>query len=72
MAQLKMKYAQLDDSGLAKVHALEEQTNSVVLVMETIHPVAKLDEAQVKRIQQLEKELGVILIAYPKNGAMPS
>ena len=32
--------------------------------MEKIHPLAKLNEMQIKSIQELEKELGVILIAY--------
>jgi hypothetical protein len=72
MAPLKMKYAQLDDASLSKVHVLEEQTGSVVLVMEAVHPVAKLDEAQIRHIQDLERDLGVILIAYQRDGVKPS
>jgi hypothetical protein len=64
MAKTNLKYAQLDESGLQKVLAMEEATGSVVLVVEKIHPLAKLSEMQVKKIQDLEKELGVILLAY--------
>ncbi len=64
MAKLNMKYAQLDEAGMQKVQALEEQTGAVVLVMEKIHPLAKINDTQVMKIQELEKDLGVILIAY--------
>jgi hypothetical protein len=63
MAATRMKFAQLDDTGLEKVHTLEEQTGSVVLVMEKIYPIAKLTDEQIRKLQALEKELGVILIA---------
>jgi hypothetical protein len=66
MATTRMKFAQLDDSGLEKVHSLEEQTSSVVLVMERIYPVAKLTDEQVNRLKILEDELGVILIALQR------
>ncbi len=64
MAKTSMKYAQLDEAGMEKVQVMEEQTGAVVLVMEKIHPLAKLNDVQVKKIQELEKDLGVILIAY--------
>ena len=60
----RMKYANLDNRGLEKVHTLEEQIGSVVLVMEQQFPIAKLSDQQVEHIQALEKDLGVILIAY--------
>lgn len=63
MTTTRMKFATLDEPGLEKVHSLEEQTGSVVLVMEKVYPIAKLNAEQVKKLQDLEKELGVILIA---------
>jgi len=63
MAVTRLKFAMLDEAGIEKVHTLEEQTGSVVLVMEKIFPIARLDETQVEKIRALEKELGAILIA---------
>ncbi len=67
MNATRMKYAQLDDAGLQKVQALEQQTGALILVMERVHPLANLNEEQIKKIQALEQELGVILIAYPRS-----
>lgn len=64
MATIRMKYAQLDEDNLEKVRSLEKQTGAVVLVMEKIHPLARLTDPQIQQIQALEKDLGVILIAY--------
>ncbi len=65
MATVRLKYAQLDESGMQRIQALEQQTGAVVLVMEKVHPLANLTDAQIMKIQELERELGVILIAYP-------
>ena len=69
MATIRMKYAQLDENNLERVRSLEEQTGAVVLVMEKVHPLARLTDPQIQRIQALEKDLGVILIAYPPSVA---
>jgi hypothetical protein len=60
----RFNYANLDEAGLKKVQTLEEQMDSVILVMERQLPVAKLSDQQVKKIQALEKELGTVLVAY--------
>ena len=64
MRKNRYKYADLDDAGLEKVRVLEEQMGSVVVVMESLHPVAPLSDGQLERIQSLEKDLGVVLVAY--------
>lgn len=60
----RFNYANLDEAGLQKVQTLEEQMDSVILVMERQLPVAKLSDEQVKQIQVLEKEFGIVLVAY--------
>jgi hypothetical protein len=64
MMKHRYTYADLDDAGLKKVRAMEEQLASVVIVMERLIPAASLSEEQLKQIQSLEKELGVVLVAY--------
>jgi hypothetical protein len=60
----RFNYANLDEAGLKKVQTLEEQVDSVILVMERQLPIAKLSDQQVDQIHTLEKELGVVLVAY--------
>jgi hypothetical protein len=64
MKKPRLKYANLDDSGLEKVRVMEEQTNAVVLVMETQLPIASLSQSQIERLKTLEEELNVVLVAY--------
>ena len=64
MSALRMKIANLDEASLQKVRDLEEQMESVILVLEPHRPLADLTPEQVERLQSLEKELGVLLLAY--------
>ncbi len=66
MARARMKYANLDQNELDKVHTMEEQTGSVILVMQEHYPVAQLNDQQIEQLKTLEKDLGVILIAYQR------
>jgi len=64
MTTPRMKIANLDDASLAKLKQMEESFGSLILALEPHHPLADLSEDQVQRLQILEKELGVTLIAY--------
>jgi hypothetical protein len=64
MSAPRMKIANLDEAGLRKVRELEEQMQSMILVLEPHHPLADLTPEQVERLRALEKELGVLLLAY--------
>lgn len=64
MSALRMKIANLDEASLQKVRDLEEQMESVILVLEPHRPLADLTPEQVERLHSLEKELGVLLLAY--------
>lgn len=65
MAKTRLKFATLDEDSLTRLHTLENQMGSVVLAVEPVYPVADLTEEQIRRVQALEKELDVILLAYP-------
>ncbi|MEJ2263569.1 MAG: hypothetical protein P8X95_08985 [Anaerolineales bacterium] len=64
MSALRMKIANLDEASVQKVRDLEEQMESVILVLEPHRPLADLTPEQVERLHSLEKELGVLLLAY--------
>jgi hypothetical protein len=64
MSALRMKIANLDEASLQKVRDLEEQMESMILVLEPHRPLADLTPEQVERLHSLEKELGVLLLAY--------
>lgn len=66
MSALRMKIANLDEASLQKVRDLEEQMESMILVLEPHRPLADLTPEQVERLHSLEKELGVLLLAYQR------
>lgn len=64
MPASRMKIANLDEASLKRVRELEEQMESVILVLEPHRPLADLTSDQVQRLHSLEEELGVLLLAY--------
>jgi hypothetical protein len=61
-----MKIANLDEAGLKKVKQMEESMDTLIIALEPHIPLAKLTEEQVETLNNLEGELGVVLIAYQK------
>jgi hypothetical protein len=59
-----VKTAQLDETNLTKLRALETELGSRIVAFEKQYPLANLSEEQLKRLQAAEKELDVVLIAY--------
>ena len=45
---------------------MEEQMGTLIIALEPHIPLAELSDDQVKRLNSLEEELGVVLIAYQK------
>ena len=64
MTTQKMKIAYLDETALAKLKQMEESLGTLILALEPHYPLAELSPEQVERLQKLERELGVTLIAY--------
>lgn len=66
MAARRMKIASLDESELKKIRQMEESMGTLILALEPHIPLADLTDEQVQMLGALEKELGVVLIAYQK------
>ena len=60
----RMRIANLDEASLNKLRTLEEAMGATILALEPIYPVAQLTPEQLEILQKLEKELGIVLIAY--------
>lgn len=59
------RLAKLTQAQLEEIRKLEQRWNNVVLLAyEKPAEPAKLSPQQVKKVQALEKELGVSLVAY--------
>ena len=59
-----MHPADLDDTALARVRALEEQLGCPLVAYEPETPYAPLTEEQLAELRRAEAELGVQLLAY--------
>lgn len=60
----RMQIANLDESELNRIRQMEESMGSLIVALEPHYPLAEISPEQVKKLQALEKELGVVLIAY--------
>lgn len=63
MAQ-QLKIAHLDETAVAKLHALEEATGKHIMAFTHGPTFAQLSKEHLDSIQTLEKELDVILLVY--------
>ncbi|MCA9954641.1 MAG: hypothetical protein H6657_18165 [Ardenticatenaceae bacterium] len=63
MAQ-QLKIAHLDETAVAKLRALEEETGKHIMAFSTGMAFAQLPNDQLQKVQALEKELGVLLLVY--------
>ena len=64
MPKRRMKIANLDDESIERIRQMEESTDSLIVALEPHYPLAELKDEQVNMLQNLENELGVVLIAY--------
>ncbi|MFX1466215.1 MAG: hypothetical protein ACFFA5_07070 [Promethearchaeota archaeon] len=59
-----LKYADLSEMDVAKLRALEnEMRGKILLAYQEMKP-AQLTEEQINKVKILEKELGVVIVAY--------
>jgi len=64
MSKRRMKIANLDEEGIERIRQMEDAMDSLIVALEPHYPLAELSAEQVSRLQDLENELGVVLIAY--------
>jgi len=60
----RIRIAHLDKPTLEKIELMEEELGSCIVALEPFYPPAKLSDQQVQKLTALEKELGVVLLAY--------
>ena len=64
MTKRRMKIADLDETSIERIRQMEESMGTLIVALEPHVPLAELTEEQVRKLQDLEKELEVVLIAY--------
>jgi len=58
------KYADLSEMDVAKLRSLESEMKGKILLAYKEMKPAKLTEEQTNKVRMLEKELGVVIVAY--------
>ena len=64
MTKRRMKIANLDEEGIERIRQMEESMETLIVALEPHYPLADLSDEQVNQLQDMENELGVVLIAY--------
>lgn len=64
MTKRRMKIADLDQASIERIRQMEESFGTLIVALEPHVPLAELTEEQVRKLQGIEKEMGVVLIAY--------
>ncbi|MEI8308667.1 MAG: hypothetical protein WCF99_16525 [Chloroflexales bacterium] len=64
MPDQRMKVADLDEGRLSRLKAVEVDLGTYIVALEPASPFADLGTEQVQRLQDLERELGLVLLAY--------
>jgi len=64
MEQDDMQIADLNDEQVAKLKAFEAETGKVIVALTPRYKIASLDIEHLARLQKLERELDVVLMAY--------
>jgi hypothetical protein len=59
-----VKYADLDRQQMEKLKALEKDLGSWVVAVQPQAQVAELPPEKLRQLQEAEREMGVILLAY--------
>jgi hypothetical protein len=59
-------FAPLNDKQLSELSALEKDLNAVILAVKPSTPFANLTPEQVSRLQQFERQQGIVALACQK------
>lgn len=60
----RMEFADLDEQGVKKVRALEEDIGGCVVALQRRISLRDLGPEELEQLQSAEEELGVVLMAY--------
>jgi hypothetical protein len=60
----RMKFADLDEEGVNKVRALEQDIGGCVVALERRISLRNLSPEELEKLQSAEEDLGVVLMAY--------
>lgn len=60
----RMEFADLDEEGMNKVRALEQDIGGCVVALQRRINLRDLSEEELEKLQSAEEELGVVLMAY--------
>ena len=63
METAQVRFARMDKTQIARVRELEEFLGTYVLAFEPVIKIADLTDQQLEKLQEVEAELGVILVA---------
>ena len=58
------KIATLNNDAIQKIQTFERKTGKQLLALEAGIQIADLSQKQLNELQKLEKDLGVVLLAY--------
>ncbi len=58
------KYANLSEMDIAKLRSLENEMKGKILLAYKEMKPAQLTEEQLNKVRMLEKEMGVVIVAY--------
>ncbi len=64
MTASHLRIAQLTDTQLTKLRALEAELGTCIVAMEPEYQLADLSQEKLKQLQAAEHELGIVLLAY--------
>lgn len=64
MKLAQLRYARLDREKIAMLHELEGKIGTWVIAVEPAATMTEINDDQLKKLKELEEELGVILLAY--------
>jgi hypothetical protein len=64
MPTARLHIAKLNQAKLGKINALEKKLGHSIVALEPYFPPAALVEKQIKQLKALERDLGVVLLAY--------
>ncbi len=64
MTTAYVKYPQLSQQQMQQLKSLEQELGTVVVAVEPQAQVAELPPDKLRRLQQAERDMGLILLAY--------